>query len=80
MEQGPILVQRLEGPMVFRGAILTDIARQKFDSSEVLRAANRLLREIIGFHLGGKELKSRKVLMELHRGRIPSGENAKRAK
>jgi DNA repair protein RecO (recombination protein O) len=80
MEQGPILVQRQEGPMVFAGAILTDIARQKFDSPEVLRAANRLLREIIGFHLGGKELKSRKVLMELHRGRIPPGENAKRTK
>jgi hypothetical protein len=25
------------------------------------------MREVISFHLGGKELKSRKVLLEMHR-------------
>jgi hypothetical protein len=30
-----------------------------------------LLREVIGHHLDGKELKSRKVLRDLHRARIP---------
>jgi hypothetical protein len=30
------------------------------------------LREVIGFHLGGKELKSRRVLIELHRQRASS--------
>ena len=70
MEQGPVAVDRSEGVLVFTGAALTGIAEQRFDDADILRAANRLLREIISFHLGGKELKSRKVLMELHRGRI----------
>jgi DNA repair protein RecO (recombination protein O) len=69
MEQGPVSVQRT-GPMVFNGEVLSGIGEQRFDNPDILRAANRLLREVIGFHLGGKELKSRKVLMELHRGRI----------
>ena len=75
MEQGAVPVERSEGPLIFAGSTLTAIAEQRFDEPEVLRAANRLLREIISFHLGGKELKSRKVLMELHRGRIASGSN-----
>ena len=71
MEQGPVSVER-SGPLVFRGAELRDIGKQRFEKPDILRAANRLLREVIGFHLGGKELKSRKVLLELHRGRIAS--------
>jgi DNA repair protein RecO (recombination protein O) len=70
MEQGLVAVERSEGALVFPGAVLSGIAEQRFDDPDILRAANRLLREIISFHLGGKELKSRKVLMELHRGRI----------
>jgi len=73
MEQGPVAVKRTEGPLVFKGAVLAGVAEQRFDDPDILRAANRLLREIISFHLGGKELKSRKVLMELHRGRIAPG-------
>ena len=69
MEQGPVSIGR-SGALVFKGTVYKDIAEQRFDKPDVLRAANRLLREIIAFHLGGKELKSRKVLMELHRGRI----------
>ena len=70
MEQGAVPVERSDGPLIFKGAVLTGVAEQRFDDAEVLRAASRLLREVINFHLGGKELKSRKVLMELHRGRI----------
>lgn len=70
MEQGAVPVDRSEGAMVFKGATLTAIAAQQFEQPEILRAASRLLREIIAFHLGGKELKSRKVLIEVHRGRI----------
>ncbi|MGI9221000.1 MAG: DNA repair protein RecO [Woeseiaceae bacterium] len=68
-EQGPVKVARTDGRLVFSGATLMAVAAQKFDDPDVLRAANRLLREVIGFHLGGKELKSRKVLLELHRQR-----------
>ncbi|MGI9272914.1 MAG: DNA repair protein RecO [Woeseiaceae bacterium] len=71
-EQGPVQVARTEGPLVFNGALLSAVAEQRFADPEVLRAANRLLREVIGFHLGGKELKSRKVLIDLHRQRTPA--------
>lgn len=70
MDQGPVPVQRSEGALVFPGALLLSIRAQEFDKPGVLRAANRLLRETIGHHMGGRELKSRKVLMELHRGTI----------
>lgn len=70
VEQGPVPVNRTEGRLVFSGAVLKSIQAQMFDDPKVLRAANRLLREVIAYHLGGKELKSRKVLLELHRGRI----------
>ena len=71
-EQGPVRGARSEGQLVFTGAVLMAIAEQRFAEAQVLRAANRLLREVIGFHLGGKELKSRKVLVELHRQRSSS--------
>ena len=70
MEQGAVAVSRSSGPMVFSGALLSAVHAQQFDDPDVLRAAGRLLREVISYHLGGKELKSRKVLLELHRGRI----------
>lgn len=70
MEQGLVAVSREQGSRVFSGATLRAIAEHRFDDADVLRAANRLMREIIAFHLGGKELKSRKVLKELHRGRL----------
>ena len=67
VEQGAVPVSRDEGPMVFNGKTLAAIAAQRFDDPAVLRAANRLMREVIAFHLGGKELKSRKVLLEMRR-------------
>lgn len=70
VEDGPVPVDRSEGPLVFSGTTLLAIAAGQFEDPEVLRAANRLLRNVIGHHLGGKELKSRKVLLEVHRGRI----------
>ena len=61
--------------MVLDGAMLNSVAEQNFDDEPTLRAANRLLRHVITWHLGGKELKSRKVLLELHRGRIAPSSN-----
>lgn len=69
-EQGPVPVTRSEGALVFDGATLLAIGARQFDDADVLRAANRLLRAIIHHHLGGKELRSRKVLVDVHRGRI----------
>ncbi len=70
VEQGPVAVGRAQGPMVFPGALLLSIDSREFSDPEVLRAAGRVLREVVRHHLGGRELKSRKVLQELRRGRI----------
>ena len=64
-EQGP--VPAAAGPDAYRGASLEAIRRGDFDSDDVLRDAGRLLRDVISFHLGGKSLNSRKVLLELRR-------------
>ena len=65
VEHGPVSVSDREGPTVFSGESLLAIKRQEFDRDAVLRDAGRLLRQVIRFHLGGKELKSRKVLLEM---------------
>lgn len=70
MEQGAVPVTRSAGKLVFTGEMLSLIGARQFEQPEVLRAAGRLMREVIAHHLGGKELNSRKVLLELHRGRI----------
>ncbi len=79
MEQGAVAVSRSSGSMVFSGALLSAIRAQHFEDPEVLLAAGRLLREVITHHLGGKELKSRKVLLELHRGRIAQPDERKQS-
>jgi len=69
VEQGPVPIsdREREGPMVFRGAELDAIRNQQFADPAVLKNAGSLLRNVIAYHLDGKELKSRKVLMELRR-------------
>lgn len=79
VEQGPVSVDRSSGPLVFPGSMLHSIQQQAFDDPDVLRAAGRLLRTVITHHLGGKELKSRQVLRELHRGRIAASRKAESA-
>lgn len=69
VDQGAVRVQRSAGRMIFSGAELEGIREQRFDDPDTLRAAGRLLRSVISFHLGGRELKSRKVLLDLYRGR-----------
>ena len=78
VEQGPVPVSRSEGPLVFHGALLQGIAARRFDDADVLNAAGRLLRAVVRYHLGGKELQSRKVLREMHRGRIARPEDPER--
>jgi DNA repair protein RecO (recombination protein O) len=79
VEQGPVAVTRSEGPMVFRGARLRSIAGAAFEDPEVLRDAGRLLREVIRHHLDGRELKSRKVLLDLHRARMPQDKSPEKS-
>lgn len=71
-DQGPVPAGRGEVPGSYSGEQLLAIGRQDFASREVLQAATRLLRDVIAFHLGGRELKTRKVLLELRdAARIP---------
>ncbi|MGH8195457.1 MAG: DNA repair protein RecO [Woeseiaceae bacterium] len=71
MEQGPVQVSKRRGPMIFSGAELIAIRNRDFANPDILRSAGRLLRKVIAFHLGGKELKSRKVLMDLRKSLRP---------
>ena len=66
-EQGPVAVSDRRGPMIFTGAELAAIHRQEFSQPDVLKNAGRLLRNVIAYHLDGKELKSRKVMQEIRR-------------
>ncbi len=66
---GPVPVSNpaRDGPMVFTGAELVAIGKQSFADRAVLKNAGRLLKHVIAYHLDGRQLKSRKVLRELHR-------------
>jgi len=64
--------------MTFRGNELLAIRALDFSSADTLRSANRLLRDVVSFHLGGKELKSRKVLREMIRSRDSARGNIER--
>jgi DNA repair protein RecO (recombination protein O) len=72
VEQGPVPVGNRPGPMIFSGAELIAIRNHDFKDPGVLRSAGRLLRGVIAFHLGGKELKSRKVLMDMRQSAQPA--------
>jgi len=65
--EGPAPAGDRVGPMVFTGNELDAVARQEFENPETLRNAGVLLRNVIAWHLDGKELKSRKVLKEMRR-------------
>lgn len=72
VEHGPVRVNRNSGAMVFEGRVLQGIQDRRYDDADVLRGASQLLRSVVHHHLGGKELKSRKVLLDLHRVRMPA--------
>ena len=68
VERGPVAVVDRQGPLVFSGAELIAVAREEFSDAGTLQHASRLLRQVIAWHLDGKELKSRKVMQALRRG------------
>ena len=63
--QGPIRTTGSDGPLNCSGEELLSVARQDFSDPDTARNAARLMRNVIAWHLDGKELKSRKVLKEL---------------
>lgn len=73
-DAGAVRVERSDGPQVYAGLTLKAIAGQDFGNEATLRAASRLLRNVLHYHLDGRELKTRKVLIDLHRGRLSSSD------
>lgn len=65
-ESGPMPVRDTAGQMVFTGGELKSIAERNFEDQATLRCAGRLMRGVIAYHLNGKELRSRRVLREVH--------------
>ena len=67
VEQGPVEAGEGQGSMLFTGATLTAIHHGDFSSVEVKQAAGRLLRRVLAHHLEGRELKTRKVFVDMRR-------------
>jgi len=70
VEQGPVPAHPSSTGALLTGRQLRSVAAGAFDDADTLKAAGRLLRYVIHHHLGGRELKSRKVLIELRRDRM----------
>jgi len=67
-DQGPVRYQgdsSVEQTAIFSGADLLNISAGNYDSVQVRRAAKRLLRRVLGFHLGGRTLRSRELFRVL---------------
>ncbi|MDJ0759741.1 MAG: DNA repair protein RecO [Woeseiaceae bacterium] len=79
-DEGAVPVQPRDGVMIFTGAELKAIAAQEFDSDDCRRDAGRLLRRVIHYQLDGRELKTRKVLKDLLRGKLPGPPDKKTQK
>ncbi len=79
IDEGPVRVSAGDSREQFTGAELKSIAACDFDVDTTLANANRLLRRVIHYHLGGRELKSRRVLIELRRDRMRDSRPDQRA-
>jgi DNA repair protein RecO (recombination protein O) len=75
-EQGPVTASGSKGPMTFSGSDLIAIRERDFSRPEALRSAGQLLRGVIAFHLGGRELKSRRVFRDMRKGSASSQQDA----
>lgn len=69
VEEGPVRTEGGDGTMTFPGWDLLALRARDFSRPETVRSAGRLLRAAIAYHLDGKELKSRRVLLEIRRQR-----------
>lgn len=67
LEHGPVPATAQARELVFTGAELLGIARRDFGDPGALRSAKRLLRAVLGHHLGGRSLRSREVLAAMRR-------------
>jgi DNA repair protein RecO (recombination protein O) len=68
-ERGPVPVDEDAAGIVLTGACLQSIAAGEFRSSEDLRLAKTLLRQLVDHHLGYRALQTRKVYADMRRHR-----------
>lgn len=62
IEQGPVAVELAEeSGMYFTGRELMAIGQQNLGERDILLAAKRLLRNVLDFHLGGRNLQTRRI-------------------
>ena len=66
MEQGPVrLTHAEEAPQVVRGKTLLDLDIEDFDDPRTRIESKQLMRTLITYYLGGKELETRRIFKEL---------------
>jgi len=64
-ERGPIEKVGAGGTAGFRGKTLLDMARDDYSDPRTCAESKQIMRQLIAHHLGGKQLQSRRVFMEL---------------
>jgi DNA repair protein RecO (recombination protein O) len=52
---------------LIKGSIIKAIKRGDYSTSQILKAAKRITRESIKYHLSGKELNTKKVFRSIHK-------------
>lgn len=66
MEQGPVRLENEEGaPQVISGKTLLDLDAEDFSDPRTRLEAKGLMRTLMAYYLGGKELETRKIFKEL---------------
>ena len=60
------------------GVVVTSYLGPALEAAAAAWTAGRLLRAVVRHHLGGRQLQTRKVLREMHRGRIAPPEGPER--
>jgi DNA repair protein RecO (recombination protein O) len=73
LEQGPVAADQSPVGIEISGKGLLALRFEIFDDTDVLREAKRLTRAAIGVHLQGRPLKTRELLIAVHRRREYSG-------
>jgi DNA repair protein RecO (recombination protein O) len=70
MEQGPVRVEGVaESTVVYSGATLLSLGREKLEDPAVCADARRLLRAALDRCLDGRELRTRQVMLALRKGK-----------
>jgi DNA repair protein RecO (recombination protein O) len=67
MEGGQLVAAEPGDEDTFSGRVLQDIASGRYDAPETLMQAKRLSRQVLGQQLAGVPLKTRQILLDLHR-------------